>query len=87
MLQSQRERWLAIDPKPFVGDPAFDATQHLLNGSERLRSDAVDTLARFAELLDVDRERLRLWTFARLAVEPSDNRQNGLVEIARVVAP
>ena len=23
--------WLVIDPKPFVGDPAYDATQHLFN--------------------------------------------------------
>jgi hypothetical protein len=26
-------------PKPFVGDPAYDATQHLLNSEARLRSD------------------------------------------------
>ena len=87
VLRAQRERWLAIDPKPFVGDPAFDGTQHLLNGIARLRSGPVETISRFAELLDVDRERLRLWTFARLAVELSDNREDGLAEIARVLAP
>ena len=36
VLRAQREPWLVIDPKPFVGDPAYDATQHLLN-CDRLR--------------------------------------------------
>ena len=31
VLRAEREPWLVIDPKPFVGDPAYDATQHLLN--------------------------------------------------------
>ena len=39
VLRAQREPWLVIDPKPFVGDPAYDATQHLLNCAARLRSD------------------------------------------------
>jgi streptomycin 6-kinase len=25
VLATQREPWLVIDPKPFIGDPAFDA--------------------------------------------------------------
>jgi streptomycin 6-kinase len=28
VLQAQRRPWLVIDPKPFVGDRAYDATQH-----------------------------------------------------------
>jgi streptomycin 6-kinase len=67
VLRAEREPWLAIDPKPFVGDPAYDATQHLLNCEDRLRADARATVARMATLLDVDAERVRLWTFARLA--------------------
>ena len=67
VLQAQREPWLVIDPKPFYGDPAYDATQHLLNCKERLRSKPITTISRFADLLDVDPERVRLWTFARLA--------------------
>src|SRR5260370_28695560 len=27
VLRAEREPWLVIDPKPFVGDPAYDATQ------------------------------------------------------------
>jgi streptomycin 6-kinase len=71
VLSGRREPWLAIDPKPFVGDPAYDATQHLLNCEDRLRAAPLETTRRFAELLGVDRERVRLWTFARLAVADS----------------
>jgi streptomycin 6-kinase len=39
VLRSERQPWLVIDPKPFVGDPAYDATQHLFNCQSRLRSD------------------------------------------------
>lgn len=70
VLAAQREPWLVIDPKPFVGDPAFDATQHLLNDLERLRSDPFDTIARVADLAGLDAERVRWWTFVRLLVEP-----------------
>ena len=67
VLRAEREPWLVIDPKPFYGDPAYDATQHLLNCKERLGSKPIATIGRFADLLDVDPERVRLWTFARLA--------------------
>ncbi len=67
VLRAQREPWLAIDPKPFVGDPAYDATQHLLNCA-RLQTDPLALIERVAGLLELDRERVRLWTFARVAV-------------------
>ena len=76
VLRSKREPWLVIDPKPFIGDPAYDATQHLFNCEARLRSDPVSTISRIADLLGVDCERVRLWTFARAAAEPRDNWKN-----------
>lgn len=69
ILAARREPWLAIDPKPFVGDPAYDTTQHLLNDTDRLLADLDPTVARFAGLTGVDRERARLWLFARAAAE------------------
>jgi streptomycin 6-kinase len=69
VLRAQRQPWLVIDPKPFYGDPAYDATQHLLNCSERLRANPGDTIRRFADLIELDPERIRLWIFARLAAE------------------
>jgi streptomycin 6-kinase len=88
VLRAQREPWLAIDPKPFVGEPAYDATQHLLNCQTRLRSDPDGTIRRFADLLGVDHNRVRAWTFARAAAEPRDDWKDGwLIELARVLAP
>jgi streptomycin 6-kinase len=88
VLRSEREPWLVIDPKPFVGDPAYDATQHLFNCEARLRSDPDATICRIADLLDVDRERVRLWTFARAAAEPRDDwRDDSSMALARAIAP
>jgi len=87
VLRAQREPWLVIDPKPFVGDPAYDATQHLLNCRARLRADPDGTIRRFADLLGVDHERVRLWTFARLTAEPRDDWNDGAMELARLLAP
>jgi len=68
VLRSGREPWLVIDPKPFLGDPAYDATQHLLNCGDRLLAQPDQTIKKFAELLEVNAERVGLWTFARVAV-------------------
>jgi streptomycin 6-kinase len=88
VLRAERQPWLVIDPKPFVGDPAFDATQHLFNCSARLRSDPEGTIRSFADRLGVDHERVRLWTFARAAAEPRDDWSNGdLVALARAIGP
>jgi streptomycin 6-kinase len=89
VLRSQREPWLVIDPKPFIGDPAYDATQHLLNCPGRLRSDLDGTIFHFAEQLGLDRERIRLWMFARTAAEPRDDwqrEQDDLTLLARALS-
>jgi streptomycin 6-kinase len=88
VLRARREPWLVIDPKPFVGDPAYDATQHLRNCGLRLRSDPDGTIRRFADLLAVDHDRVRLWMFARAAAEPRDDwKGDGLTDVARAIAP
>jgi streptomycin 6-kinase len=88
VLRAEREPWLVIDPKPFVGDPAYDATQHLFNCWTRLRSDPDETIRRFADLLGVDHQRVRLWTFARAAAEPREDwNNNDQFELARALAP
>jgi streptomycin 6-kinase len=88
VLRARREPWLVIDPKPFVGDPAYDATQHLRNCHSRLRADPDGTIRRFADLLGVDHDRVRLWLFARAAAEPRDDWNDGpFHELARAIAP
>jgi streptomycin 6-kinase len=87
VLSAKREPWRVIDPKPFVGDPAYDVTQHLFNCRARLRSDPGGTIRRFADLAGIDYERARLWTFARAAAQPrGDWRNSELARVARSIA-
>ena len=86
VLRAQREEWLAIDPKPFVGDRAYDATQHLLNCRGRLTAASTSTIRRFADLLEVNDDRVRLWTFARVAAEPRDAWGDESLTLARALA-
>jgi streptomycin 6-kinase len=88
VLRAEREPWLVIDPKPFLGDPAYDATQHLFNCQLRLRSNPDSLIQKFADLLGVDHHRVRLWMFARAAAEPRDDwRDPAWADLARAVAP
>jgi streptomycin 6-kinase len=68
VLSARREPWLAIDPKPHVGDPTYDVLQHMLN-CDRLFTDPVGLARRLAAALDLDAERLLRWLFARCVVE------------------
>ena len=70
ILRAQREPWLMIDPKPFVGDRTYDLTQHLINCEHRVQSDPHGVIRRVADLAQVDADRLRKWLFARAAAEP-----------------
>jgi streptomycin 6-kinase len=87
VLSAHREPWLVIDPRPYIGDPAYDATQHLLNRAGA-GSDAAGTIHRFAQLAGLDPERVRLWTFARAAAQPRDDwSATPLFELAQAIAP
>lgn len=86
VLLAEREPWLVIDPKPFVGDPCYDAAQHLLNCPTRMLSDPEGTISRFSDLLEVDRERVRLWTFARAAGEGRHQPEGAKMGMARALA-
>jgi streptomycin 6-kinase len=69
VLAAAREPWLAIDPKPYVGDPAYDTLQHMLNFPGRLAADPAGLAGHMAGLLDLDADRVRLWLFARCVQE------------------
>jgi streptomycin 6-kinase len=71
VLRSQREPWLAIDPKPLVGEREFDCASLLRDRREpELASDphpAARIRRRLDQLssdLELDRERLRGWGIA-----------------------
>jgi streptomycin 6-kinase len=88
VLRAERSSWLVIDPKPFVGDPAYDATQHLMNCEARMREAPLATIKRFAGLLDVAADRVRRWMFARAAAENRDDWSNDVwISIARDLRP
>jgi streptomycin 6-kinase len=77
VLAAERQPWLVIDPKPYVGDPAYDVLQHILNCRERLHADPRGLAARMAELAGLDPERVRLWLFARCVQESPDRPELG----------
>jgi streptomycin 6-kinase len=84
VLAAGREPWLAIDPKPYVGDPTYDPLQHMLNCPDRLASDPAGFARRMARLLDLDGPRLQQWLFARCVLESIDQPDlpSAIVEIA-----
>ena len=85
VLSAKRAPWLVIDPKPYVGDPAYDVVQHMLNCEERLRADPAGMARRMAALAGLDEGRVALWLFAR-CVEESPNWPY-LAGVATVLAP
>jgi len=85
VLAAQRQPWLAIDPKPYLGDPTYDVLQHLLNCQERLLADPVGLVRRVADLLELDPDRLLLWLFARSVQESLDQPELG--SLAAALAP
>ncbi|WP_109282344.1 aminoglycoside phosphotransferase family protein [Streptomyces orinoci] len=68
----QREPWLAIDPKPLVGDPGFDLLPALDNRWADIAATgdpARAVLRRFdllTEVLELDRHRAVCWTLGRV---------------------
>jgi streptomycin 6-kinase len=85
VLAAQREPWLMIDPKPYVGDPAYDVLQHLLNCEERLATDPLGGAEHMANLLDLDPTRVRAWLFARCVIESVDRED--LRRVATKLSP
>jgi streptomycin 6-kinase len=70
VLSAGREPWLAIAPKPLVGDRVFDVTALIRDAAENLVGDA-DARTRLqrrfdalTERLSCDRERSRAWSVA-----------------------
>jgi streptomycin 6-kinase len=85
ILAAERAPWLVIDPKPYVGDPAYDVLQHMLNCEERLAADPAGLARRMAGLTGLDPGRVRLWLFARSVQESTGSPI--LHQVARQLAP
>ncbi|MCX5387237.1 aminoglycoside phosphotransferase family protein [Streptomyces sp. NBC_00083] len=67
ILRADREPWLAVDPKGYVGDPAYDGGTLLksraltLMGADHLGKAVDRILDVFSEAAELDRERVRRW--------------------------
>jgi streptomycin 6-kinase len=85
ILAAQRAPWLVIDPKPYLGDPAYDVLQHMLNCEGRLAADPAGLAARMAGLVEVEAARVRRWLFARSVQESVGSPL--MREVARRLAP
>ncbi|MFD7978622.1 aminoglycoside phosphotransferase family protein [Streptomyces sp. NPDC059071] len=75
ILASEREPWLAIDPKPLAGDPGFELLPALTNLWDPDRAETSWRFDLLTERLGLDRARARAWTLARVL-------QNGLWDVA-----
>jgi streptomycin 6-kinase len=66
VLRAKREPWLVIDPKPLVGERAFNLAP-IVRGYEfgHSRKCVVDRLDKLTSALGLDRERARLWALAQ----------------------
>lgn len=71
VLAGERAPWLAIGPSPLVGERAYDLAALVLDRFEDLvagsgaAAAARRRVAKLADSLDVDRDRLRAWTLCR----------------------
>ncbi|MEU3405247.1 aminoglycoside phosphotransferase family protein [Streptomyces sp. NPDC006670] len=84
---SERSPWLAIDPKPLVGDPGFELLPALRNRwDDVLRSGDVTRAVRrrfdlMTEVVGLDRERATGWTLGRVLQNCLWDLEDGAVRL------
>jgi len=89
VLRATRQPWLAIDPKPLVGEREFDTASLLRDRRPELLGDPAATarvrrrLDQLAAGLDLDRERMRGWGVAHALAWNGDE---GMIACARLLA-
>lgn len=95
ILRAEREPWLVIDPKPLVGERAFDVVslvrdrRRMLAGPDgaRIVRRRLDILT---DELGLDRERMRLWSLVHALAWGVEDSGDGFdpahVHVARLLA-
>lgn len=95
ILRATRAPWLVIDPKPLVGERAFDVASLVRDRRERLTGlDGVSIVRRrldiLADELALDRERMRLWSLVHALAwgveDGGDQYDAAHVHVARLLA-
>jgi streptomycin 6-kinase len=86
VLRAEREPWLAIDPKPLVGEREFSLAP-ILRSYEfgHSRASVIHRLDKLTAELRLDRERARLWAFCQTIAWAfdGDHAEDKHVETAR----
>lgn len=83
ILRARREPWLAVDPKGYAGDPAYDGgtllTAHAVSliEADDLPQAVHRALDVFAENAELDRERVRRWVQLHLVQAAFRGRRRG----------
>ena len=89
VLRARRESWLAIDPKPIVGEPAFDVASLLRDRRWEISGPVIrKRLDLLGVELELDRERMRGWGLVHAlhwGIGP-DEVEPDMVECARLLA-
>jgi len=89
VVRAEREPWLAIDPKPIVGEPAFDVASLLRDRRCAITADVVERrLDLLAAELALERGRMRGWGVVHAlhwGVGPG-KAEPAMVECARLLA-
>ena len=67
ILSAQREPWLAIDPMPIVAERAYDAVA-IVRHDWPEKAELQRRLDAVSDLLELDRERMRLWGLVKCLV-------------------
>jgi streptomycin 6-kinase len=88
LLRAEREPWLAIDSKPIVAEPAYDAVPAVRDLDAEGRITVAQLRRRldfFSDRLGVERERIRLWGLAKHLAWGTDGLYfPGEVELVRM---
>ena len=98
VLSAERSPWLAIDPKPMVGDPAYDGPRLVTQPDPLATPDPAATLARRLDLVSdamgVDRDALAAWCLvgavemgASARSHGDDERAVDHAELVALIAP
>jgi streptomycin 6-kinase len=81
VLAAEREPWLAIDPKPMVGDPAYDGPRLITQPDPCLTEDPAATVAErvaiVVDVMGVDRGALLEWCLVGAVEMAASARSHG----------
>ncbi|GAA0428389.1 aminoglycoside phosphotransferase family protein [Streptomyces luteireticuli] len=91
VLSADRVPWLAVSPRPLVGDRAYDLASLVRDRADTLLASPGAAaivrrrVAKLADSLEVDRERLRGWTLFRTVEAGVRERNELLLEFAALL--